>query len=119
MTDAEDKKIDGWCAWHPVEGYYPATEDGGIFVADDQDNLSLNNDSPKSRRMRKEGWDIIPVRIIPASEKLAHELVTELRKIYDDAMPKTYIYADLPGHIAKANQAVWRRIAELYPQGEK
>lgn len=61
---SEGEKIHGWVAWHPELDLYPATEDGGIYVAEDIDGLRLSDNSPNSNRMRKQGWRIRPVKVV-------------------------------------------------------
>jgi hypothetical protein len=72
-----NQEPDGWCAWHPEHGYASATEDGGIFVAPEQEILTLSNDSPHSRHMRKEGWQIKPVMLISPQERSRLRLIEQ------------------------------------------
>lgn len=58
------EKPDGWVAWHPDEKFYPATDEGGVFVAEDKEVLDIGNNSPHSIRMRKDGWRIRPVKLV-------------------------------------------------------
>lgn len=57
-----DLKADGWVAWHPEEKFYPTTDEGGVFVAEDEEHLVLSNNSSFSKRMIKNGWRIRPVK---------------------------------------------------------
>ena len=58
-----------WVAWHPNEGFMPATEDGGVFVSEDKELLRLADDSPHSKRLRKDGWRIVEVEVRAVEEE--------------------------------------------------
>jgi hypothetical protein len=59
-----DQKPDGYIAWHPEHGHDSATEDGGVFVAESPEQLRLSDNSPFSKRLRKDGWRIRPCKIV-------------------------------------------------------
>lgn len=61
--ECDPKSLKGFIAWHPEHGADAATEDGGFFIAEEEENLGLFSNSPYSVRRRKEGWMIRPVEV--------------------------------------------------------
>lgn len=88
---SEVAKVDGWVPHHPKDGWMGSCIET-IVVERDYDTAlneliddSCGDGSERFRQERiaevkAEGWKILPVRIIPATQPTAAEVIAELRE---------------------------------------